>query len=426
MKPDCAVIVDGFSSGKYLAAEFASRGLKCVHARGAPSAGLEDLRSFESLHYADLLEWEPDIGRLANKVTRTWRPLAVVAGSDTGVAVADALAAELGLPGNNPSTSALRRNKYLMTERVGQTLLTANQLMTRDLDDALTWAREHQRWPIVVKPVSSSGSDKVTYCFDTDDVITAFQRILGAENLCGAVNEDVLLQSYLDGPQYVLNGVSHLGLHLFSDIWQIGQRAVPGYANVTDHKVNVPVDSAELPGLMEYTRRVLDHCGIENGASHTELRLTGDGPALIETAPRLMGASLEEKPFGDAFGWTQAQVVAEAALNPNAFERLAHQGYKPRKNIAIFHLNVPRGGNVKSIPGVPMIKSLQTFYGTYNLPDVGAPVEDTEVNVARCGFIYLIHEDRQQLLSDVRRILDWREEKSFFNLDSRPLQAVGA
>lgn len=418
MNPDCVVIVDAFSSGKYLAPEFARRGLKCIHARSMPTAAPEDERTFVPRDFTDDLEWEPKVGRLARKITRKRRPVAVVVGSDTGVKLADALAAELGLPGNDPSTSALRRNKYRMTESVGQVVLTADQHMTRDLDEALTWTRRHAQWPIVVKPVASAGSDGVTYCFNTSDVRTAFQRILGIPNISGILNEDVLLQSYLDGPQYVLNAVSCSGRHLFSDIWLIKQRRVPGFANITDYKVNVQISDPVLPDLMEYAQQVLDCCGIENGASHTELRLTEKGPALIETAPRLMGASLEYKPLSQAFGWTQAQLVAETALNPHAFERLCDQGYQPRENIAIFHLNLQRSGNVRAIPGVSMIQSLQSFYGTYDLPEIGSLVEKTEINVARAGFIYLLHKIRQILQSDIAKLRRYCKEERIFDLKS--------
>ena len=84
---------------------------------------------------------------------------------------------------------------------------------------------------------------------------------------------------------------------------------------ITDHKWSLAATDPLVGKLIAYAKTVLDACGIEFGASHTEIRLTKRGPALIETASRMMGASLEPEPFVEAFGGTQARFLAKTVLS---------------------------------------------------------------------------------------------------------------
>ena len=53
----------------------------------------------------------------------------------------------------------------------------------------------------------------------------AAQRILSRRNLCGLVNESVLVQELVDGTQYVVDTLSRDGRHSLSAVWRYGRPA---------------------------------------------------------------------------------------------------------------------------------------------------------------------------------------------------------
>jgi hypothetical protein len=127
---------------------------------------------------------------LLNKLP--WVIVAVVAGCETGVLLADRLAKLLSLPGNGLPQSAARRNKYLMGERVRSAGLRAvRQAYARVRGDVIefctTLASEMAPRPlsVVVKPVESAGSDDVHLCSSTEEALARFSDIIGKRNQLG-------------------------------------------------------------------------------------------------------------------------------------------------------------------------------------------------------------------------------------------------
>ncbi|MEZ4467774.1 MAG: hypothetical protein R3F43_25855 [bacterium] len=93
------------------------------------------------------------------------------------MALTDALAARYGLPGNDPATSAARRDKVTMAahlERAG--VAAPATFRAQSMDAALAWVAGHDRWPVVLKPAASAGNDKVFFCADLVEVRRAFAR----------------------------------------------------------------------------------------------------------------------------------------------------------------------------------------------------------------------------------------------------------
>ena len=100
-----------------------------------------------------------------------FRPEAIVAGSEVGVALCDLLARKAGLPGNDPATSAVRRDKYAMAaavERAGVPSLISRRV--KNPDEALAAAREINSWPVVIKPLEGAGSLGVSICGSMDEL----------------------------------------------------------------------------------------------------------------------------------------------------------------------------------------------------------------------------------------------------------------
>jgi L-amino acid ligase len=193
-------LVDAYSaSGGALAQAFLDAGCRLCHVHSAAQVPPIYRGTFRPELFAlDAVATEPGLpARLAREGVR-----AVLPGTEPGTAAADALAFALGLPGNPPSTSHLRRDKFRMGEAVRAAGLAAvRQASVRSAAQARAVVREWGAPPTVVKPVTSVGSDGVRFCDNEEGVVAAVEALLGQTNCLGLPNDAVLVQERLFGQQ---------------------------------------------------------------------------------------------------------------------------------------------------------------------------------------------------------------------------------
>ncbi len=325
-----AAIVDAFSSGVLLAPELTRRGFRCIHIQSKNNLDPYLTAQHQKEHFSHHMAAEGAnpfdmLAMLKKKGVQI-----VIAGSESGVELADKLSESLDLPTNGSGLSAARRDKFKMINLLRQRgLMVAEHCKTADIHRARKWARARfeKRECVIVKPLRSAAADKVHLCSTVAEVNTAFRVVLGGRNLFGCTNMEVLLEQYLTGEEYVVNTVSHDGDHFVTDIWRKSVRRLHGTSLVNDYDELLPSQGPLQDALNTYVRRTLDALEIKYGPAHAELKMTPDGPALIEIAARLVGARLPEI-CHKCTGTDPVSLVVDAYVNRKEFRRKTRFGYQ--------------------------------------------------------------------------------------------------
>jgi hypothetical protein len=138
---------------------------------------------------------------------------AVVALDDSATMLAAQIAAALNLPHNDPNAALAARNKWVMRkalERGGVPVPTYRQVA---LDDDPLPAALEIGFPVVVKPITLSGSRGVIRANDAGELRAAFARAREIALSAGpARGEDILLlERYLPGVEVALEGLLTAG-----------------------------------------------------------------------------------------------------------------------------------------------------------------------------------------------------------------------
>ncbi len=411
----CIVIVDGYSTGRELVRELSARGVTCLHLQSTPQLPTAVAKSFDRTPY------DADLGYLGDILTAaatlaTFAPDAVVAGSEWGVTFAEGTAHWMGLPTNRIETLSARRDKFDMVEAARRRgLHVAAQAAIDSLEAAHAFAERQGSWPIVIKPLASAGSDGVTICHRREDIAPAFAKAFGRENFMGGVNRRLLMQSFLPGPQFIVNTVSRNGRHYVTDAWSMvvsvcGGDVVPGGIHLLDPT------TAEARELFAYTLGALAALGIENGAAHTELKMTPQGPALIETGARLMGAAMDEPSYAAAGMRTQANVLAGVLAGEDGDRLFATGHYRFCRPLTKLLFNFAHAGPVRSVAGLARLRELRSFHAHYRPLSAGAVVWKTADWFACGGMIYLVHNDATQIADDIATIRAWEAQNALYEV----------
>lgn len=305
-------IVDTYTCSTFLVTAFDALGVDAVQVKGddgLPALGGQ-LKYLATVAGAETPE-------LADQLAR-YSPIAVVAGMEPDVRLADALSERLGLPGNGTALSSARRDKYDMAQALRRAgVRCAEQFKSERADDIVAWAQAAGRYPVVVKPLSSAATDGVAICADAEQVRAAAEAILATESLWGEANREVLIQSYLDGVEYVVDMVSWQGRRYTCGVWEYRKRLV-GVHNLYDYEIALDPQDCRVPELIDYVDSALRALGIDYGPTHAEVIITADGPTLVEVGARTAG-NLHPGLSDACLGVNQAHLAALAYARPQEF-----------------------------------------------------------------------------------------------------------
>jgi biotin carboxylase len=222
----------------------------------------------------------------------------VTSSSEYFIAPAASAAAGLGLPG--PDAEAVRdcrakdRQRVLLAAGAVPVPLvrvagTAEQAATAAAAEQAATAAAELGLPVVVKPVAGSGSTGVRLCQTVGEASDAVAELLADpyDERGNARESRVLIEQYVPGPEYSVETIGgtvvgvtrkHLG-------------AAPYFVEI-GHDFPAPLADADRAALERVTLQALKALGLGWGAAHTELRLTPQGPVLIEVNPRLAGGMI--------------------------------------------------------------------------------------------------------------------------------------
>ncbi len=392
------VIVDAFASARCLAPLFRARGVDCIHVQSTPTIPAVYAPSFRPEDFAANIVHDRDVAATVAAIAE-YAPVGLLPGIERAVMLADELSEKLGLPTNAAALSRARRDKFRMIETVKQAGVPGtNQLLATDLDTLLDWYRKNTG-RVVLKPVSSAGNDSVFFCDSADEVGAGFAKLIGTQSVLGQQNEAVLAQEYLIGNEYIVNTVSLHGRHHVTDIWKMHHLSANGVRDLPAGAELLPRHGAEQDALVEHTLLALDALGIRNGAAHSELKLTPEGPRLIETGARVCGADVHV-PTEAAIGESQLDWTVDACSDPERFMERWRSGYELKKHARIVNMVSPAVGRLISYPKLAELQGLESFHGAVFRVVPGSPISRSVDDWSFPLRVFLAHETDSAVARD--------------------------
>lgn len=409
-------IVDAYSTGNQICQRLAEKDVKSFHIQSSTVVPKLLEKSYRKTDFDINFIYDGDWNTLLNDVA-TQAPTHVIAGSETGVLLADKISHALNLVGNDFTLSEARRNKYLMLNAVKNAGLSAAwQFKENNLEELLSKLTENN-FPVVIKPLSSSSSDGFHICQNEFDVRTAYNNIMGSLNILEEPNNAVLCQSFLKGVQYIVNSVSCHGKHYITDIWEMQHRHINNVSMVIDSMTLLPSSHKIWQVLVEYIKDVLAALGISFGAAHTEIMLTENGPSLIEVNARLMGGNIDSC-FKEALGgYDQIDALIDSIVAPDELNQRLKQGYHTEAFIAEIDFIFYKKGILLNFIKENEIRKLNTFRKFSKMPALGSHVNKTNNTTNTEGLLYLIDKDFSKVIADRDTVVGWQRNDLLFEIE---------
>ncbi|ESY62501.1 argininosuccinate lyase [Mesorhizobium sp. LNHC252B00] len=216
----------------------------------------------------------------------------IYSSSDYFVEAAARVATAMGLPAPNPEAVATCRNKWEQAAELQRQSITIPETRlatsTRDLDNILT----EVTLPVVVKPVSGSGSSGVRLCDSATAAIKAFESAKDVLlNQVDLPSSDILIQQYIEGKEYSAEIIAYDGALHCLGILAKHKGPAPCFVEV-GHDFPAPLPEPSLHGLASFAAGAVSALGLKFGPAHVEFVITESGPVIIEVNPRLAGGMI--------------------------------------------------------------------------------------------------------------------------------------
>jgi biotin carboxylase len=265
----------------------------------ARSAGLElvlinNLRpSWQLEYFADVIVAnafdEVQLAKAAREMAARHKIVGVICWDEPLVHSTAELAAELGVPGLTLDGVLGCRDKYRT-----RSVLSAAGIRQPDFD--LAGGVEHARavaarigYPVVLKPRALGASIGVVLAVDERELDRAFQVAWDASQAGKNPRfRGAIIEGYAPGPEISVDGAVHDGGYQPMFVARKESGFEPFFEEI-GHVVDAADPLLADRSLMSMLAEAHRALGVKDGITHTEVRLTDQGPVIIEVNGRLGG-----------------------------------------------------------------------------------------------------------------------------------------
>ncbi len=220
------------------------------------------------------------------------KPVAcALATDDSCVELCSRIAQQLNLPHNKTDATRLTQRKDLGRAALARAGCNSPLFQLVALEDIDT-PQLTVPYPVVVKPLSLAASRGVIRANNEAEFTAACRRIdaiLESTGANGFKRQQLLVESYIDGPEYAVEGFMVDGDFRLLTIFDKPEPLSGPFFEETYYLTPTRLSTELQQQLVDEIEKCCHAYGLEQGPVHAEARLSAAGPVLLELAARTIG-----------------------------------------------------------------------------------------------------------------------------------------
>ncbi|HSC78674.1 MAG TPA: ATP-grasp domain-containing protein [Candidatus Acidoferrales bacterium] len=259
----------------------------------------------------------------------------------------------LNLPCNSPEAVEACRNKFVFRQRLQAAGLPGPWFARFAIDEDPRECVRRVQFPCVLKPLALSASRGVIRADSAEEFVTAFQRVaaLLKRPEIQAYKDDttdwLLAEGYLAGRELALEGLLDAGRLRVLALFDKPDPLDGPFFEETVYVTPSREDAATQQGIIAAVEQAARALGLQHGPVHAELRLTPEGPRILEVAARNIGG-LCARALRFQTGYALPELILRHAaglpIDPAVREDAA---------AGVMMVPIPQGGIYEGAEGVP-------------------------------------------------------------------------
>lgn len=294
---------------------------------------------------------------------------------------------EMGLVGISEDTALKATNKAFMRDALKKANVPVPLYYRVKGKDAFVDAVQKVKnagYKCIVKPADNSGSRGVDLLENDADLDKAYEYTVQYSR-----GGEIVVEEFMEGPEV---SVETLAVDGDVNVIQITDKLTTGAPYFVEMGHSQPSQLSEnlRKRVAEVAIAANKAIGIENGPSHTEIKITKDGPKIVELGARLGGDCITTHlvPLSTGVNMVESSICIALGEEPDL---------KPKwnKGSAIRYFKT-ESGIIKKIIGVekaekiPGVKQISIVHG------VGETIGEIKSSVDRVGFVITQAQNAQK------------------------------
>ncbi|OAB43108.1 ATP-grasp domain-containing protein [Paenibacillus antarcticus] len=314
------------------------------------------------------------------------------------------VAQRLGLKGVPYEAALKSRNKDLAREAYAAHDVPSAKFKKVKTYEEAALAAEEIRYPIVLKPTNASSSQNVFFINSSTELKQAMAEIIGFKEtyMNFKVREEYLIEEYLDGQEFSVELFLQDGNPIFSTVTEKTTSPLPYFVEIV-HTLPTSVYSERGEDIINTAVSALRAIGLINGPSHVEIKLTDDGPRIIEVNGRPGGDNISSDLLIQALGFDIFKATVSYYLDLPIDIHINHN-----RAASVAYLIADKDGTVSNIRGLEHIDNHENVIRSHFSVQLGDQISVPKSSDDRLGYVITVGstpiEARESAVALIRNI----------------------
>ncbi len=298
--------------------------------------------------------------------------------SDMPMRTIAVVAKEMGLIGITEQTALNATDKAVMRQCLKEHGVPVPKFYKVDTKEEYLKTVSLFNTKYIVKPADNSGSRGVSLLSDLEDtesIIRAFDYSKEYSR-----SGSIVVEEYMEGPEVSVETISVDGV---CHVIQITDKLTTGapYFVEMGHSEPSLLSEETKKKISEIASFAVDSIGIQNGPSHTEIKVTKEGPKIVEIGARLGGDNITSHlvPFSTGIDLVESCIRIALGELPDLEQKF-------NMGSAIRYFKTEEG-TIKSIEGIEKAKSINGVKQVSIVWGVGEKAVKIKSSIDRVGFV---------------------------------------
>ena len=307
---------------------------------------------------------------------KEFEPDGITAGMvDIAVPTCAYIAAQLNLPGIDEDTAKRATDKYEMIKAFAASnvphpwfvFVSQNEIACKKID---------VEFPAIVKPVDMAGSRGIFLVNDKEEL---YQAISNSSQVSD--KGDVIVEEYMDGPEVSVELVVKDGIPYVIQVTDKMTSGAPYFAEV-GHIQPSQLNADVIEKIKEVACDAARALNLKNSLGHAEIKVTSNGPKMVEIGARAGGDGIAEQLIELSTGVSFSEMAIQIAMGevvdiPEIIETRA----------SCIRFILSHDGVLKSIDGVEEANSIENIKEIKMFGKIGQKYKEMVDNSGRIGYV---------------------------------------
>ena len=317
----------------------------------------------------------------------------VTAQMENPLALMAKLAAEKGYIFPSPDVIKTATNKWEMKAAFNAYGVPCAKGVLLNAEDDLSMVYEAQLdFPLIIKPLNAFSSRGV-YRVENETELAAFRPKTAAFSKDGKL----IVEEFLEGPEYSIEALTHQG---HTEIIQYTEKFVTPFPYTVEMGHLQPADLTpqQRAAIGKAVKGAIEAVGLQNTASHTEVKWTPKGPKVVEIGPRLGGDFISSYLTLYSSGVNMDEAAIQIALGDRPEINISHEAYS-----YIRYFSEEPGRVVEEINSVeaPLFDEHVLFSHIFLSPEQIVPA--LTHSAERSGFVLVKGQTREEAMDMAKK-----------------------